>query len=266
MQLFKKFVGAVIIASASFSLSATTTTAGGVVWDNSPTGGVSGMTEFQQWFSTNPFAAGVITSSTAAPPVVGNYLTGIGIISNLFNNRNYGEVLPFFQGSGYCETGTDCVLTFAFGGLKAGAFNTSLGGFEFDTSDAWLNIFFQSPINFSGVASPDFHTKYSQVANGTLWASFDFDKAILRGNALTGADGGVFEAFLSVTGGDATVVSLLDKHTGMPDIFLSGNAFIQSNGYSSEGNGQFRTIPTPTSIALLGLGILGLRLASRKKH
>lgn len=255
MKFVTTLVGAAALAISSFSVNAAPMTAGGVVWDEFGNEGIAGSTSFQQWFSTDPFNGNQINNNNAVAPGLGSYLTGIGAITNLFNGRNYAELLPFFQGSGYCETGTDCILTFAFGGLKADSFVPGLG-FIFDTSAAWLNIYFQSPISISGISEDDFHTKFADAQQGTLWASFEFDAALLRGTLLSGLDGGTFEALLSVTGG--TAAEALDKNTGMPDFYLLGSAFIDDSLYSRNGNGQFNSIPEPTSIALLGLGLLGL--------
>jgi len=275
MKYLNTFVGAAALALASYNVNAAPVEAGGVVWDEYE-GGIAGEIRFQQWYSADSFAGTNYIDNSAnvslADALDGNgYLSGLGVISILYDGRNFTDTtVPFpFIGSEYCATGFDCVLTFAFGGLSVQS--VTADGFIFDTSDAWLNIYFQEPVLVSqGLVDSTLHTKFASVQSGSLWASFDFDQAILKGTDLSGA-GGTFEALLSITGGNPDVIAALDVNALASDFFLNSSALIGSSGYSNLANGQFLSttaVPAPASIALLGLGLLGLaggrRLANRK--
>ncbi|EJI84196.1 hypothetical protein AEST_30300 [Alishewanella aestuarii B11] len=265
MKYVTSFIGAAALAVASFNASAATVSAGGVVWDEVANGGVLGNFNFQQWYSTTAYGVGsqgqqTITSNTAVPILTPNaHLNGIGVFTSLNDGR-----LVF--GNQYCAGEVSCALTFAFGGLKVASLTP--GEFIFDTSAAWLNVYFQSPAIATAVnnsSNNNYNNQFANVQNGTLWASFAFDSAILRAQALTGS-GGFFEAMLSVTGGLPDVVAALDRQNGMSDIYINTQAAFGTNGnYSSGGSGRVELIPAPASIALLGLGLLGLAGARRFK-
>jgi len=265
MKYVTSFIGAAALAVASFNVSAATVSAGGVVWDEVANGGSLGNFNFQQWYSTTAYGVGsqgqqTITSNSAVPIMTPNaYLTGIGVFTSLNDGRQQFA-------NQYCEGAVSCALTFAFGGLKVASLTP--GEFIFDTSSAWLNVYFQSPAVASVVnnsAGSNFRNQFANVQTGTLWASFSFDTAILRAQSLSGS-GGFFEAMLSVTGGLPDVVAALDRQNGMSDIAIfSQGAFALSSLYSSNGSGRVELIPAPASIALLGLGLLGLAGGRRFK-
>ncbi len=258
MKYATSFIGAAALAIVSFTGNASTVTAGGVVWDEVSDGGVLGNFNFQQWYTTTAYGTGsegqnTIDFNSAVPLLTPKaLLSGIGVFTSLNDGRNQFA-------SQYCENAMSCALTFAFGGLEVASLTP--GNFVFDTSAAWLNVYFQSPANASAVnssTSSTFHTNYAALQNGTLWASFSFDSAVLRAQTLSGS-GGFFEAMLSVTGGLPDVVSALNRNIGMSDISIYSQGAFGSNGnYSDGGSGRVELIPAPASIALLGLGLLGL--------
>jgi hypothetical protein len=265
MKYVTSFIGAAALAVASYGVEASPVTAGGVTWDPIDNGGIGGAFQFQQWYTdasnytVDSNGVTKLANGNAVAPGLG-LLSGVGIFNQIFDSRTLFGNLGFPSEFGYC---TSCVLSFSFGGLSISDVTpTSVG---FDTSNSWLNIYYQNPINVLGVST----TAYENVnsyQNGTLWASLKFDSFWLNGTIL----GGSVQSTLSVVGGLPDVVEALDRNVGVSDIFLQGIAqFEQGRLYSGSSTGpaagQFATIPEPVSIALLGLGLLGLAGSRRYK-
>lgn len=262
MKYVTSFIGAAALAISSYTVEAGTLTAGGVVWDEFGEKGIAGSINFQQWYSANSFdsASGITETGVVAGNIGFGYLTGVGVISALFDGREPNGNM--FGGAPYCVT-PGCLLTFSFGGLQAKSFVPGTG-FIFDTSAAWLNIYYHSTVPALGAVDTNLFSKYSLIQGGSLWATLSFDGAVLNGNSLSGA-GGTFEALMSIQSGLPDVVALLGNKN-ISDIFLNSSALINSStGRSNIASGQFESIPAPTSIALLGLGLLGLAGGRRFK-
>ncbi len=261
MNKFITTLSAAAFALASLSATADTISVGGVTWDSVDNdGGLTASFNFQQWFSTSLPGFGSEGQFTLADdlavPVGAGALAGLGEFYNFSNGRGPTAVFD----PNFC---TSCELTFAFGGLLPTPPNG--GEIAFDTTNSWLNIYFDETPDFANFTNlPDTaHSEFVEAQNGTLWASFVFDSFVLDGSIL----GGFVEAELSVVGGLADVVEALNFHDDIADIaFTSSAIFGNDELYSDEGNGQIsNNIPEPTTLAILGLGLLGLAGARRKQ-
>ena len=250
------------IASLSFigSAQASEINVSGVTWDPDA--------QFQLFTNnlSDFFAAGnlIETASTG----VGSTVTGMGKFARI----NYG----INNESAFCGS---CDLTFEFSMLTQsisprfdGFGNpvldplTNLPLIDFAFSGLTLNIYVDNKQNYvTG--------NQSTVTDGTLWLSL-----AARGNLTgtgtnigTGSDAGTGTGYFDVVDGIAASNFDTDSKVGGTDFAFSSSfqpivdGFGNPTGYLSGGfelSGD--SIPEPTSIALLGLGLLGYA-ASRKR-
>ena len=278
---------AVALSLASAGANAAVISAGGIQWDdtNIGPGGVSAQVNFQQWFAVAGSAtttdagtdgnAGTaddyerISSDAAVVGAVGRELVGVGEFYS-FNDGREPNNAPSF-----CVT-PNCELTFAFGGLEVLTLGV-VGGINatFDTTNAWFNIYYDETPDFDGPSASDTtlgstaHQKYLEAQDGVLWGAFNFDSFLLDGTVI----GGESEGLLSVR--DVVGLGLDDVKAAWDfnslfgsDIGLTAGATFQpGNLRTIDGNGQTigTPIPEPSTIALFGLGLLGLAAGARRK-
>jgi len=252
--LFKPVLVAGLIG---FGCGAQAANVDGVIWDETVQP-FEAQYNFTQWYTS---AANSISGAPnlapnfdAAKPVntvvAGDVLTGTGEVYNI-NGTPTSTFIPGGE------------LTVVFGGLAV----VNPAAATFDISNAFFN-FYADDFSVPGTDYPWPADAASQgdadnAAQGALWLSAKVDSLFLSGNL----SGGFVSATLSVTGGDA--MSYFTSPFAF-DIEYAGSSFFSiasGQTHSNVGNGQFiqHSVPEPASVALVGLGLLGMSLRLRKK-
>ncbi|KKO50496.1 hypothetical protein VT06_00440 [Arsukibacterium sp. MJ3] len=263
MKFTKKILGATVFALASLSAHAAPINVGGVTWDPAwVDGGEQDFAmkyDFTQWFSTtsagNNNVANMQTSYTTA--------IGINTLLSTLNGSNtatgyflsgVGETYYINGSTSFC---TGCELTLAFGGLGLNNNNT------FDITNAWINLYVDFTADYT---SPTSNVgEVASAMDGNLWLSASVLSFGLTSGTVQNA---LASAQFQVTGGLAANNFLNSPKAGFAN--QSGSAFFNTSinaKFSSLGNGQVvsETIPEPASLAIFGLGLIGLAGMARRK-
>lgn len=209
----------------------------------------------------------------------------------------YGQISDINGSNDFCTAGTNtCELTFQFGGyeLETAVLNTNNGSTDFTFSGGWINFYVDTTPNFDASIPSSLHE--SQATDGVLWLSmlghatlnsFNGLYSTLAGNASvfgTGADvgtgGGLLSVITDILDGPIGAANNNfdtdgkdDNDGGLADMSFSSTfapalfSNITSDGMVLEGDADFsgNSIPEPSSIALLGLGLLGFVGARKRK-
>lgn len=258
MNIFKKsLIGAAIAVGLATSAHATPITIGGVTWDPD----YSDLTDhdfiaqfnFTQWYSTTIASFGAISQanllSAANIADVNAALGGSGATGYYLQGAGEVTYINGVSAPAFC---TNCELTYAFGGIGLNKDST------FDLTSAWAGLWVSS-------LDPDFTFPVSNggeladAQSGTLWLSLD----ILEMSFQSGTVGnGVVSAVLEAIDGAALGNFLPTTLT-----YTADANFVSNPRYSGGGNGSVagNTIPEPGSLALAGLGFLGLGALRRRK-
>lgn len=279
MNIFKKLL-TTVVASTAFvaSAQASEINIGGVVFDPDYNVVVEqdflALFNFTQWYASSASTVGTVDNYNSAVNIstvlgslggtgaTGYILQGAGKLYQVNDStknftNGFGGINSFCPG---------CQLTYAFGGIGLNKDNT------FDVSNAWAKMFVDTTTDVNTPITSQ--TVANKATDGNVWLDFSFQNLAFQSGTVSN---GLVSATLNIIGGIAA------NNFDPQSLFYSASAFfpfvpnplstptnplppLVDSKYSSGGNGQAfgNTIPEPGTIAILGLGLLGLALSRRR--
>ena len=252
MNILKKaMIGATLVTAAAVSAHAAPITVAGVTFES---GAFVGSTNFTQWF--------VNGSGAPTTPGAANTLTGVGE----FNQIN--GVSTDVNVNGPVGFAPNKELTFQFGGFEA------LANGQF--SNGWLKVYIDSAPDYTLPAS-NTAPNVANATDGQLWLSLEAVSSTFFSRSSVGSN-----PFLNGSLFVDWAVNLADAGGGLAGAVFNTNTFgLTSSEFdvASDASGTFlgtyatstgnfsaftQEVPEPTSIALIGLGLLGVAARRRK--
>jgi len=236
---------ALSLALAAGSAIASPINVGGVIWDPDQTSVFPGEEDFT--------SHGTLYENAALQPGV-THVTGRGLVTQI--NSAVPNQPTFCPG---------CELTYVFDMDVVSITLLSGNNYKFTFNNLTIDVFVDH--------TPDYDGSLASAQDGVLWLKLAGNGNLtgLGTDIGTGSDTGSGSALLDVVGGLA--MSNFDTNTKVNGADMVFSSSFQPAGFNENGipmlTGTFdlkgNSIPEPSVLALLGVGLFGLGIARRQK-